>query len=86
VQEAKRFENASHRTSGFANAAGRVRLFSQRRSIYVALEDAVIATEASREPYAPSFGAQIEPSSMMAQTHGLPTQGITDFSVVFVGP
>jgi hypothetical protein len=39
------------------------------------------------EPYAPSFGAQIEPSSIMAHTHGLPAQRITDYSFVFpVGP
>jgi hypothetical protein len=36
-------------------------------------------------PSAPS-GAQVDPSSMMTQTHGLPSQRIADLSVVFVDP
>jgi hypothetical protein len=33
-----------------------------------------------------SLGTQIDPLSMMAHTHGLPTQRIADLSVVFVEP
>ena len=47
---------------------------------------AIWATSTASVPSAPSFGAQIDPSSMMTRTHGLPAQRIADFSVVFVEP
>jgi len=46
---------------------------------------AILAGSTASVPSAPS-GAQIEPSSMMTNIHGLPAQRMTDYSVVFVDP
>jgi hypothetical protein len=47
---------------------------------------AILAASTASPRMPPSFGAQIDPSSMMTHTHDLPAQRITDFSNVFVGP
>jgi hypothetical protein len=55
-------------------------------AIAVVIIGAIAIIWAASKPYAPSFGAQIEPLPMMAHTQDLPVQQIADFSVVFVEP
>jgi hypothetical protein len=63
----------------------------KKSSIFAATAVAIIgaiaiwAASTASVPSAPS-GAQIDPSSMTAHTHGLPAQRVTDYSVVFVDP
>jgi uncharacterized protein YggT (Ycf19 family) len=47
---------------------------------------AIWAASTASAPFAPVLGPQIEPLPMMARSHGLPAQRMTDFSLVFVAP
>jgi hypothetical protein len=47
---------------------------------------AIVAASTATPSMPSSFGAQIEPLPMMANTNGLPVQRVADLSVVFVEP
>ncbi len=46
----------------------------------------LLAYSTAGEPFAPPYGARIDPLPMMAQAHGLPIQRMTDLSLIFVAP
>ncbi len=46
----------------------------------------VCAYSAAGEPFASPYDLRIDPLQMMARAHDLPTERMTDFSLVFVAP